>query len=107
MGNCLFLSARGLENRPPRKKKFAHPRGYALGGGMVRGQIESCINISLSCFSPSPLPLPCLRLPRRLVAYFLFSSVSLGYIHSYGYIRLHSLINIQVHFLHLIAITSF
>ena len=78
MGNCLFLSARGLENRPPRKTKFAHPWGYALGGGgMVRGQIESCINISLSCFSPFPLPLPCLRLPRRLVAYFLFFRLSL------------------------------
>ena len=67
VGCCLFLSARGWG-----KEKNCKSLGVCPRERMVRGQIESCINISLSCFSPSPLPLPFLRLPRRLVAYFLF-----------------------------------
>ena len=50
VGNCLFLSARGWG----REKICKSPGVCPGGGGMVRGQIETCINISLSCFSPLP-----------------------------------------------------
>ena len=44
VGNCLFLRARGVGNRPPRNKKMANPGGHAPGGGgMVTGGIEPCI----------------------------------------------------------------
>ena len=66
--NCLFVLARGVGNRPPRKKKVANPRaGLQPLFSILRRFLETeIIDKTLGLLLPGPVPQKMIKFNPRL-----------------------------------------